>query len=45
MNKIPNIQNLGLQIKFSATALYIDIKIAISHTRQQDKMAWKDRIR
>ena len=41
MNKIPNIQKLGLQIKFSATALYIDIKIAISHTRQQDKMAWK----
>lgn len=37
MNKISNIQKLGLEIKFSATALYIDIKIAVSHTRQQDK--------
>lgn len=34
MSKILNIQKLGLEIKISATVLYTDIKIAISHTRQ-----------
>lgn len=38
MNKKPNVLKLGLEIKFPATAPYTDIKIAISHTRQQDKV-------
>lgn len=41
MNKKPNVLKLGLEIKFPVTAPYTDTKIAISHTRQQDKMVWK----
>lgn len=38
MNKKPNVLKLGLEIKFPVTAPNTDIKIAISHTGQQDKV-------
>lgn len=38
MNKKPNVLKLGLEIKFPATAPYPDIKIAISHSGQQDEV-------
>lgn len=41
MNKKPNVLKLGLEIKFPVTAPNTDIKIAISHTGQQDKVERK----
>ena len=41
MNKKPNVLKLGLKIKFPVTAPYTDTKIAVSHTRQQDKVVRK----
>lgn len=36
---------LGLEITFPVTAPYTDTKIAVSHTRQQDKVVRKNNVR